>query len=191
MANIYKTGGSGDRHVGPSPSSPDNLGVANTGVTVAEYGDGYTHTSVLTVDQVAALTTADGVSIADGYLLYTFPAGEIIVHSAYMSMGVTAIATQQADEPDVGLGTVIADGAVAVLGGTSTFEDIIAGLAGVADGTELVKTEITNTGTGFLIATADAHTIHYNVADAWLDVDDTEFPADIAGTVVLNWSFMG
>jgi len=34
-----------------------NVGVANTGVTAVEYGDGYNHTTVLTVSQVDALTT--------------------------------------------------------------------------------------------------------------------------------------
>lgn len=169
-----------------------NLGTANTGVTAAEYGDQYNHVSVLTVSQTDALTIADNAAICDGYLLYTFPAGVIVVDYAYMSMAITAASTEaQSDTPDVGLGTVIGTGAVATLDGTATFENIITGqTAADANGTATVKTAIPTAGTPFIIEAADAHTIHFNAADTWADDTGGDLSADIAGEVVLVWRFL-
>jgi hypothetical protein len=169
-----------------------NVGTANTGVTAVEYGDGYNHTTVLTVSQADALTPADNASLADGYKIYTFPAGEIIVESAYMSMALTSPSTEQAsDTPDVGLGTVTGSGAVAVLGGTATFENIITGqTAADANGTATVKTATPTAGVPLVIATAGAHTVFFNAADGWADDTGGDLDIDIAGTVVLNWRFM-
>ena len=174
----------------PKVITSGNNGTANTGVTAVEYGDGYQHTTILTVSQVDALTTADLASIADGYLLYTFPAGAIIINYAYMSMGMTATTEQLGDTPDVGLGTVIATGAVDLLNGTATFENIITGQTAVANGTAEIKTALPTAGVPFIIESGDAHTIHFNVADAWADDTSTDLTANIAGTVVIVWSFI-
>lgn len=197
MVNTYKRGSAGDIDNSPAitinntPVTTDNVGTANTGVTAAEYGNGYMHTTVLTVSQTDALTTGDNAALADGYLLYTLPAGEIIIDSSYMSMGMTATTEQIADTPDVGLGTVIGTGAVATLNTTATFEDIITGqTAADADGTATVVTAIPTAAVPFVIATADAHTVHFNVADTWADDTSADLSADIAGTVVLNWIFV-
>lgn len=170
----------------------DNAGTANTGVTAVEYGDGYNHLSVLTVSQVDALTLGDNAALADGYLLYTFPAGAVVVDYAYMSMAITAGSSDlQADTPDVGLGTVIASGAVATLDGTGTFEDIITGqTADDCNGTAEVKTALPTAGTPFIIASGDAHTLHFNAACTWSDDEQADLTADIAGTVVVAWRFL-
>ena len=167
-----------------------NAGTPNTGVTAEEYGDGRNHVTVLTVSQADALTTADNTLICDGYLLYTFPAGVIVVHHTYMSMGVTATTEQQGDTPDVGIGTVIGTGSVATLDGTSGFEDLLIGQTAVADGTAEVKTLAPTAGAPHIIEIADAHTVHFNVADTWADDTSTDLSADIAGTVVLEWTFL-
>lgn len=169
-----------------------NVGTANTGVTAVEYGDGRVHSTVLTVSVTDAVDIADTAALADGYLLYTFPAGAIIVESAYMSMALTVASTEaQSDTPDVGLGTVIASGAVATLDGTGTFEDIITGqTAADSNGTATVKTAIPTAGVPFVIEAGDAHTVHFNIADTWANDTGGDLTGDIAGTVVLNWRFM-
>ncbi len=177
-----------------SPSLPLttklNNGSPNSGVTAVEYGDGRRHITVLTVNVTDALTVADNASIADGYLVYTFPAGEVIVESASMSMGVTA-AEDTTATPDVGIGTVIGTGAVAVLGGTATFENIITGqTAGDAAGTPTVATTIPTAAVPLVIATAGAHTVHFNVADGWADTAGTDLTADIAGQIILVWTYL-
>jgi len=107
-----------------------------------------------------------------------------------MSMGMTATTEQLGDTPDVGLGTVIGTGAVATLDGTGTFENIITGQTAVADGTAEVKTALPTANVPFIIESGDARTIHFNVADAWADDTSTDLTADIAGTVVIVWSFL-
>jgi hypothetical protein len=166
-----------------------NVGTANTGSTAVEYGDGYNHTTVLTVSTTLP-AIAGGANLAVGKLLYTFPAGAIIVESAYMSLGITqSQGNIDADTPDGGLGTVIASGAVATLNGTATFENIITGQTfNNCTGTAEVKTAIPTANVPFVIESGDAHTIHFNVADGWATSGDAA--AGLAGTVVLNWRFM-
>jgi hypothetical protein len=122
-----------------------------------------------------------------GKLLYTFPAGVIIVESAYMSLAITQTEGNiTADTPDGGLGTVIASGAVATLDGTATFENILTGQTfNNCSGTAEVKTAIPTAGVPLVIEAAGAHTVYFNVADGWAASGDVA--ALLAGTVILNW----
>ena len=173
-----------------------NLGVVGTGVTAVEYGDAYHHTTVLTVSQTnaAGLVTGDNVALASGYLLYTFPAGAIVVHNAYMSMGITATVEQAADTPDVGLGTTIGVGAVATLDTNPGFENILTGKTATnSSGTATVGQDICNsTGAtgGLNIGAGNPHTVYFNIADTWADDTSADLSVDIAGTVVINWTFL-
>ena len=104
-----------------------NVGTAETGVTAVEYGDGYHHLTELTVSTTLP-AIAGGADLAVGKLLYTFPAGVIAVNVSHMSLAIQQTEGNiTADTPDGGLGTVIASGAVAVLSGTATFENILTG----------------------------------------------------------------
>jgi len=167
-----------------------NVGAANTGVTAKEYGDSYNHVTVLTVSQGNALTTGDSANLADGYLLYTLPAGVCVIDYSYMSMAITHDdAASKTDTPDVGIGTVEGSGAVGTLDGTATFEDIITGqTANDCNGTATVKTALPTAAVPFVIAAADVHTVYFNAADGW--ANNTVQTADIAGTVVLVWRFL-
>lgn len=164
-----------------------SLGTANTGVTAVHYGDGKDITTELTVSVTDALTLADNAALADGYLLFTLPAGAQVIHSAYMSMAVTA-AEDTTATPDVGLGTTVASGAVNVLGGTAAFENIITGqTAADANGTATVKTIAAS---ALAVESGDNKTIYFNVADTWADTAGADLSADIAGTVVIKWTQM-
>lgn len=162
-----------------------NPGTVATGVVAVETGWERNHVTTLTLTSLG-LTIGDVTTLGDGVLIYTFPAGVIIVDAAYMSVGVTlTTGTPTTDQPDVGLGTVIAVGAVANLSTPSTFEDILTGRA-AADvaGTATVGTVQTTK----VIETGDAHTVHFNIADVWADV--TNSAATASGTVVLKWAAM-
>jgi len=168
-----------------------NVGAVNTGVTAVEYGDGYNHVTVLTVSQVDALTLADNAALADGYLLYTLPAGAICVDYSYMSMAVTA-AEDTTATADVGLGTTLASAAQATLDlDNAACENIITGqTAANCSGTATVKTAAPTAGIPYIIESADDHTIYFNVADTWADTAGVDLTADIAGTVVIAWRFL-
>jgi len=161
-----------------------NTGAVPSYVKAAEFGDRYTHTTVLTIDTTLP-AIAGGANLGVGKLIYTFPAGAVRVKATYMSVGITQTQGNiNADTPDVGIGAVIASGAVATLDGTATFENILTGqTAANCTGTATVK----NLGTELIIATADAHTVYLNVADGWAASGDAA--AILRGTVVLHWEF--
>ena len=162
-----------------------NPGTAATGVVAVETGWQNNHVTTLTLSSLG-LTIGDNGSLADGVLIYTFPAGVIIVDAAYMSVAITlTTGTPTSDAPDVGLGTVIGTGEVVNLSTPSTFEDILTGRAAAdVNGTATVATVQTTK----VIAVGDAHVVHFNIADAWADV--TNSAATASGTVVLKWAAM-
>lgn len=166
-----------------------NVGAVGTGVTAVEYGDGYNHTTVLTLT-ITLPAIAGGANLGVGNLIYTLPTGAVIVDAAYMSVGITqSQGFINADTPDMGIGTVIASGVVAVLGGTTTFEDILTGqTVNDCTGTAEVKTAIPTAAVPLVIETGGAHTVYLNVADGWAANGDAA--ATAAGTVVINWHFM-
>lgn len=165
-----------------------NLGTANTDITAQEYGDGYWHRTVLSFNKSAMFTVGDSENLAVGYKLYTFPAGAIVVDSAYMAVALTAAdATIKTDTPDLGIGTVIASGANDVLSATATFEDILTGqTASDCNGAVTTKTVA---GQVLVIEAASAHTVHLNLADGWGNraAGAAAGAVAAAGVVVLNW----
>lgn len=161
------------------------VGSPGSGVTAQEYGDKYVHTTVLTVQSVFP-AIAGGASLAVGKLVYTLPAGACVVKASRLRVAINGAAAIQADTPDIGLGTTIASGAVAVLGGTAAFENILTGQTMTdCDGTETdaaVATEL-------VIASGGAHTVYLNVADGWAAGGDAA--ADVNAKIVLNWIYQG
>ena len=166
-----------------------NVGTANTGVIAAEYGNGYNHVTVLTVAQTDAVTLADNAAIADGSLLYTFPAGAIHIVSAHMDLAVTHVsAASAAGAGEFALGTTAATGAVATIGASaSTDENICGPLAGVDTADAAVSTVKVS---GVVLDDTATHYCYFNLADTWADVTVVSLDSDIAGTVVLNWTLL-
>ena len=177
MANTYLSGSAGDMI-----KAVPNSGTSITGVTAMDYSNGKFGTTELTVTDVTLLAQTVG---AHGYgkLLYTFPTGQYVISSAYMSMEIDSIsAANDGDTPDVGIGTVIATGGISVLGGTATFEDIMTGLAATdQNGTTDVRVVV---GQPMTVLTAAAHTVHFNIADTFAGSDAGPV---INGKIVLEW----
>jgi len=162
-----------------------HVGAAETGVTAAEYGDARQHVTKLTFTALAIGSSTGAAELGFGKLLYTLPAGAIVVRAAYMSVALTGSgAACDADTPDGGIGTVIASGVVNVLGGTATFEDMLTGQTfNNLTGTAEVKTVSNQILT---IEAASAHTVHFNLADGWAAACDVTG----TGTVTLEWSYL-
>ncbi len=162
-----------------------NIGTPGTGVTAVEHGNGANHVTILTLTGVA-YTVGDLTALGVGALIYTFPAGVVVVDDATVSIGLTlTTGTPTSDIPELGLGSVIAVGAITDLGTPATFEDIMTGVA-IADvaGTAFVNTEQKT----LVIEAAEDHTVHLNFADDWQDLTDSD--ATAAGTVTLKWAFL-
>ncbi len=176
---------------GGSHLCTDNAGTAGTGVTAKEFCNGRMFVTELTLTNIA-YTIGDNASLADGALIYTFPAGEMVLQACSQQVALTlTTGTPTTDTPEICLGTVIGTGAVATCGTTATFEDVLGpDVAADMAGTNNILTQIGPTAdtAGFVIATAAAHTLHLNIADAWANVDNTA--ATASGTVICMWTKM-
>lgn len=178
---------------GPTAAGVTSVNVGTGAATsVVEYGDGFHHVTVLTATSLALPQPTGGSSLGVGDLVYTFPAGAVLLENAYMSLAFTVAAATKTDEADAGLGTVIATGAVSVLSGTGTFEDIITGQTSAdVDGTDvLTVAPLPTAGVPLFIASGDAHTVHVNLASDWLDAEVAAHDLEYSGTVVLIWKFL-
>lgn len=170
-------------------TSGSGNGVAATGINVREFGDSRNHTTTLTIGLPAVATTA--AALAFGQLLYTFPAGEIVINSVGINVALTAAdGNIDADTPEVSLGSDPASGVYATLGEvdaglTLTTENYLTtqNLANCT-GTAEVLTE----ATPIVIATAADRTVYLNFADTWAGVEAVGMP--ITGTVVISWTKM-
>jgi len=162
------------------------------------YGGSKFRTIVTLTDQpLNGAATAAATALAFGELLFDFSDGtasgsggfDIYVNSSFMNIDLTdstSGAPNAADTPDVGLGTVVASGAVAVLSGTGTFEDLLTGQTATdCNGTAIKATE----------ATANAYTAteqvtargcYLNVADTWTGIMGAE-KLLANGTIIVDW----
>jgi len=161
-----------------------NNGTPGTNCTAVHYGDGINVTAVITVTN-AVITVGNSASLGVGYLVYTLPAGACMIRDSYFSMALSGVSATT-DTPDSGLGTVIASGVITALNGTATFEDISTGVA-LADtnGTAKVSAAGPTAGNPLAILTGAAHTVHFNMADAWQANADAS--GLLNGTVVLSY----
>ena len=158
--------------------------VETTGaVTSVEKGDDINHISILTVTNLTVVTPAGAANLAGGALVYTFPAGRVMIDKVYISIDLTTSgSTVTNDTPDLGIGTTVGSGAVAVLGGTAAFENILTGqTVNDVDGTD----EVATAASTLTIETADDHTVYLNCADGWAGAEATGVQAN--GTIILVW----
>lgn len=170
-------------------SATGSVGTVPAGVTAVHYGNGSHITTVLTLANVDLGAIAGAGAAATGALIYTFPAGVHVHEVSYMSVGVVGDLAVQADTPDIGIGSVVASGAVDVLGGTATFEDYITGqtlndVNGTAEVVMTVATAGALTGIS-LNAAGDVKAVHLNIADTWAAASAALLAS---GTVVLKWN---
>jgi hypothetical protein len=160
-------------------------GTPGTGVTAVEHSvDGVNYLSILTLDEVA-LTIGDNAALSGGALIYTFPAGSIVVRGVRRSLAMTlTTGTPKTDTPELGLGTTQGTGANATLGAVAATAEDVSGPQAMADinGTVAVLTDALNK----VIESAGAHTVYLNHADTYADVDDTA--ATVSGTIAIQWS---
>ena len=177
-----------------------NVGTAASGVTARDFklgGDAttikYMTTLVIDVDTVIG-AVADTAAQARGVLIYTFPAGQIVVWTVYGDIGLDVDETNyDEDQPEVGLGTAIASGSNATLGASgATREDIwgphvVAGCdtnATAADAGQFV------TVPNLIIAGAGDHTVHLNIADTWANGTGTPNVTVENGRFMIEWSLL-
>lgn len=166
-------------------------GTAATGVTATHYSaDGKNFVTKLSFTSLATPGVAGAANEAIGVLLYTFPAGVHAHKVTNMNIALQGGGVVDADTPDIGIGSVIATGAVAVLGGTATFEDYITGqTAADCGGTATIKMTPATAGYGTGISNNEVGSVkavHLNIADLWAGADTL----DATGSVTLEWTII-
>lgn len=162
-----------------------------TGLTVAEYGDGVVHKTVLTFANVDfALTDVAGVVAYVGKKVYDFPAGVVHLLGAVADLGLTkSSAGVNADwDGDFALGSTTAGNNAAL---ATTEQDMIP--------TTATPQAVAGATTAKGVSTAaedvdfDGHTtavdafLNFLVDDADQDVTGTPCNLIVNGTVTLHW----
>lgn len=115
-----------------------------------------------------------------------------MVNSAYMNILVTN-AEHDTETPDLGLGTTIATGVQSVLSAVAGWENILTGYTNTI-GTKSASIGGGNAGGGLgglQIGAGNPHLVHINLAATWANTAGAALDADLAGAVILNWSFFG
>ncbi len=176
---------------GLGPRKRMALGTLGVGVTADHFTtDGH---NIVTRLKVAGVMPAivGGTNLGVGLLVYTFPAG---VHSVKVAR--IDIALQQvdgnvtADTPKLGVGSVIATGAVTDLTGTAGFDDILTEQTmNDSDGTKEDKAIVMPTAGHIVNETAGVKAVHVNAADGWAASGDATL--GVAGDVWLEWTYFG
>ncbi len=179
--------------LGPKP--PGLVGTAGTSISAIEQGDGMVRRTILKVTApISVCTTPDTAALAGGALIYTFPAGQIVIHEVYGDMGLEIDdSTNIADTPEVGLGTVIGAGAIATLGASVTTMENIWGphvAAGCDVGADTTDAGQWVTNPAFIILGAAVHTVHFNVADTWGNGAGTKDCYLQAGRFIIDWTLI-
>lgn len=195
--------------------TPDRFLVANdtltSGITKAnpalpiasileqQSSDGIRYRSIIRVNSLVKNIASDA-SLGFGEHIATFPSGLIRPVAGFVSMSSLCPTGLSATAGDVGLGTTIASGAVAVLGGTAGFEDLMEGttlanhvaatpLASVKANLAPIQVGTTAThGNQILDGSGTAKKIHLNIASAWNQTAAENFT--FSALVVLDWEFV-
>jgi len=163
-------------------------------VTIKNYGDGKNITTVLTLtDFIVGALAGAGADLGVGNIVFAYPAGQHFeLVSSFSSLSLKCAGTPVA--ADLGLGSVIASGAVSTLNGTGTFEDRLTGQTAntaVGGGTAInaLKAATAGIGTGIsLNVAASVKNVFLNAAGTW-NADNTG-NLTASGTITLKWTIM-
>lgn len=153
-------------------------------ITAKEYGDGLNHVTELTLKEFAVGSAVGAANLAFGAKIYELPAGAQAIEKVYVDIALKGTTNIVADTPDVGIGSVVGSGAVAVLGGTGTFEDYLTGqTSGAIDGTNDIEAMAALTSGIGLNKSTDEKSIFLNAADGWAGAGDVT----ASGKIVIVW----
>jgi len=160
------------------------IGTASTGVVAAEEGEGELRKTTLTVAEFTQAIA--GAALGFGKELYTFQEG--VIDIVDVTADVTILAPTETGTPDIGVGSVVASGAIDVLSGTATFEDVMDGFTGTAiTSGGSVSNNYVEAEAGVLNGAATANKIFLNFAETWTATEDLT----ISGTVTIFWRYLG
>lgn len=170
----------------------DETAIVGTFATVSgmvgeTFFDGSRYRTRFTCTAVQFGTQADNASLGSGLLIYTFPSAPAIrVLGGHMYGTLLGTGSVLTDTPEVGLGTVIASGAIATLGaGAATMEDILGPFVAASINNGVVSGKDAVSGIK-AIAAGGTKTVHLNIADGWADIT-TAGVVSFTGVIEIEW----
>ncbi len=160
------------------------IGTPGTGWTATEYGDSWQRVTLLRATSSVPTIAISGAGAAGvGQTIYTFPSKDIVVGPpGKYAIKITA-ASHPTDTPVVGLGTVVASGAVSVLSGTATFQDIVTGTAVTGVDGSLNTFGIDKTGV--FKSAGSTPKLFLNLAATWTGADTLTI--GVGSSIIFRW----
>jgi len=130
-------------------------------------------------------------ALAFGQKIWDFQQAEVAIIGARVNCTVSTPTGLSSTAGEIGLGSVVASGAVAVLGGTGTFEDIMTGhtVSNLVAGTPNTETHVAGIIAGSLDGTATAKDVFLNYASTWNQTAAES--VTISGTVEIFYVDLG
>lgn len=158
-----------------------NVGVAGDDMSVVEYGNKHQHVTEITIEEFTQAIA--GAALGFGKKLYDFPAGGVKVTRVMMDINIAAPTDTIVGE--LGVGTIVAVGAIATLGaGHNDMEDIVDGFANTITSSGGADTQAYKEAeSGILDGSSTAKDAYFNVAATWTASEDLT----ISGKIVLFW----
>jgi hypothetical protein len=159
-------------------------------VSIVEYGDGMNNVSVLTLtDFIIGTIPAAAAALGVGAAVAYFPASPgVHIEDAYaQSLSLKLPGTVV--NADVGLGSVVATGAINLLSGTGTFEDRLTGqtIPTAIGGGAVTKAVVRASAAGIALnIAASVKDIMLNAAGTWNVNNAGSLTA--SGTIVIKWT---
>lgn len=163
-------------------------------ISCIEYSTGGDVLTVLTLNNfvIGAMASA-AAALGVGAIIYTFPSGDQHLETAYSFWNMVLTCNGTAVNADVGLGSVVASGAVSVLSGTATFEDRLTGqtIGSAASGGTAVSAGPIGATAGIqtgiaLNGTSSVKNVFLNAAGTW-NANNTS-NLTISGQVFIKWT---
>lgn len=176
--------------IGSTPTAAGNT------VTVAEYSTGAAVTTVLTLNNfVIGAQAPAAAALGLGAICYSFPASDLHTELFYSfdSIVLTQAGTAVAGAV-LGLGSVVASGAISVLSGTATFQNRLVGTTvptastgGAATSALAAVTAGIGTGIALNVA-ANVKDVFLNAAATWNANNTGNLTA--SGRIFIQWNRM-
>lgn len=152
------------------------------------------HTRITLGADLTLVSAVDNAAKAGGAELFTFPVGYVTILNARIEGTLsTSVSDLTSTAGEIGLGTVVGSGAAAVLGGTSTFENILEGarpaLSNMTAGNDLAVKAGGTIRTASIGSFAAAASCFLNLASTWGNVASAADVVIKKGAVIdLTWS---
>ena len=172
-----------------------NLGTTPVGtVSIKEYSNGREVVAVLTLTNfIVGANASAAAALGIGNIFYAMPAGQEL-ELVYGLDGIVVTSAGTAVTGVLGIGSVIASGAVSVLSGTATFQDRFAGVAattGASGGAAVsgLKAATAGIGTGIALnVAASVKNFFLNFAGTMNANNTGNLTA--SGTIVVKYTIM-